>query len=328
MYRAGIIGTGSCLPERVLTNADLERIVDTSDDWITTRTGIRQRRIAGPGETLCDFTVPAARRALEASGIRADEVDLIVCATVTPDHPIPSASCLIQSGLGASRAASFDLQAGCTGFIYALCVAQQFIETGHSRVALVVGAELLSKIMNWEDRTTCILFADGAGAVVVGRVDEPFGILASSIEANGDMADYIRIRAGGTREPISVEAIQARRHLIEMRGNETFKIAVRSITEISARVLAQSKIDPDELTLFIPHQANKRIIDAVRERLGLSEEQAYVNIDRVGNTSSASIPIALDEVVRAGRLNRDDTILMSAFGAGLTWGATVARWAY
>jgi len=220
------------------------------------------------------------------------------------------------------------MQAGCTGFIYAICAAQQFVENGRARHVLVVGAELLSKFLNWEDRTTCILFADGAGAVVLSRVEEPYGILSSVLEANGDMADYISIPAGGTREPITADTLNSHRHLIQMRGNETFKLAVRSITEVSQRVLAEGKVTAEELTLFVPHQANQRIIAAIGERLGIRDDQVYVNIDRVGNTSSASIPIALDEAVRAGRLHPDDTVLMSAFGAGLTWGAAVVRWCY
>jgi 3-oxoacyl-[acyl-carrier-protein] synthase-3 len=321
-----VIGTGSALPEKVLTNHDLERIVDTSDEWITTRTGIKERRIASERETLTDFTVPAARRALESAGLEADEIDLIICATVTPDQPIPAAACFLQAGLKTRSAACFDLQAGCTGFIYALSVAQQYVETGRARHALVVGAELLSKFLNWQDRTTCIIFADGAGGVVLSRVDEPFGILSSALAADGSMADFITIPAGGTREPISVAAIAGRRHLIHMRGNETYKIAVRRLTEISSRVLADGKVEARDLGLFVPHQANRRIITAVGERLGIRDDQVYVNIDRVGNTSSASIPIALDEAVRVGRLKREDTVLMSAFGAGLTWGSALMRW--
>lgn len=326
MYRAGILGTGSHLPQRVLTNFDLEKIVETSDEWITTRTGIRERRIADESETLSDYTVPAARRALEAASIQASDLDLIICATVTPDQPLPASACFLQAALGAKGAPAFDLQAGCTGFLYAMSIAQQYVESGAARRILVVGAELLSKYLNWQDRTTCILFADGAGAIVLGRVQEPYGLLSSSIHANGEMADLISIPAGGTREPATSEVRAKQRHLIHMRGNETFKLAVRNLTEVSKEVMTEGKVTARALTLFVPHQANRRIIDAVGERLGVSDEQVYVNVDRIGNTSSASIPIALDEVARSGRLRPDDTVLMSAFGAGLTWGAVLVRW--
>ena len=326
MYRAGIMGTGSALPERVMTNQDLESLVETSDEWITTRTGIKERRIADPDDSLSRYTIEASRQAIEAAGIQADELDMIICATVTPDQPLPAAACFIQAGLGLKGAASFDVQAGCTGFVYGLTIAEQFIVSGKARRVLVVGAELLSNFLNWDDRSTCVIFADGAGAVVVGRAEEPYGILASEIRSDGEMRDFISIPAGGTKQPITHDAIDKKLHLIHMRGNETFKLAVRSLTEISTQVLNQGKVSAEELDLFVPHQANKRIIDAVGKRLGLGDDRVYVNIDRVGNTSSASIPIALDEVVRSGRVRPDDTILMSAFGAGLTWGAVLMRW--
>jgi len=326
VFRAGIIGTGSALPSTVVTNHDLAKLVDTSDEWITTRTGIKERRIAAPGESLSRYTIEASRNALDMAQVDAEQIDLIICATVTPDQPIPAASCYIQQGLQAKNAACFDLQAGCTGFVYALTTAEQYIASGKARRVLVVGAELLSKYLNWEDRSTCIIFADGAGAVVVGRVQEPQGILSSALRADGNMADYITIPGGGTRMPMSHEVLDRKLNLIQMKGNETFKLAIRSLTDISEHVLSEGKVKAEDLSLFVPHQANRRIIDSVGERLGIDASRVYVNIERVGNTSSASIPIALDEVARSGRLRRDDTVLMSAFGAGLTWGAVLVRW--
>ncbi len=326
--RAVIRGTGSALPERVLTNVELEKMVDTSDEWIRTRTGIRERHIARDDEYMSLFATRAAVAALESARLAASQVDLIICATVTPDMPIPATACIVQDRLGATGAAAFDLAAGCSGFIYALAVAERFVATGDYRAVLVIGAELLSKFTDWRDRTTCVLFGDGAGAVVLTPGEAPYGVLASSMHADGSMADFIYVPAGGTREPASERTVAERRHFIRMRGNETFKMAVRSMEETSRAVLEKAGLKPQDVNLFIPHQANRRIIDAVGSRLGLREEQVYINIERVGNTSAASIPVALDETARQGRLRKGDNLLFAAFGTGLTWGAAVCKWGW
>lgn len=323
---AVILGTGMAVPSRVVTNRDLEKIVDTSDEWIVSRTGIRERRIAGPEEVMSQFAIDASRRALEAAGMEASSLDLIICATVTPDSPIPATACLIQQELGAKRAAAFDMQAGCSGFIYAQSVAKQFLLSGRCRHVLVIGAELLSKYLDWSDRTTCVIFADGAGAVVMGAGSPPHGVLASAMHTDGAMADFITLEGGGCKHPPTAETVAARLHYIRMRGNETFKIAVRSIEEVSREVLEMAGLTPADVDWFIPHQANQRIIDAVGARLGIPAERSFVNIDRYGNTSAASIPIALDEAVRGGSVKPGDVVLMAAFGAGLTWAASVVRW--
>lgn len=325
-FCAAITGTGASVPRRVLTNADLERMVDTSDEWITTRTGIRERRVAEASETLSQFAVEAGRQALEAARVGPADLDLVICATVTPDRPIPATSCTIQHQLGASRAAAFDLAAGCSGFIYALAVADQFVRSGAYRHVLVIGAELLSKFVDWKDRTTCIIFADGAGAVLVSRRPGGGGVLSFSLHSDGSLSDFIHVPAGGTQMPASEITVRERLHTIRMKGNETFKIAVRSLEEVSREVLRACGLDPADVTLMIPHQANRRIIDAVGARLGVPAERVYVNIERYGNTSAASIPIALDEAVRRGLVKRGDRLLFSAFGAGLTWAAAVVEW--
>jgi 3-oxoacyl-[acyl-carrier-protein] synthase-3 len=326
-WPAVITGTGSALPEKILTNFDLEKMVETSDEWITSRTGIKERRVAGEGETMSQFAVAASRSALEMANLDAGSIDMIICATVTPDMPIPSTSCLIQDKLGARRAAAFDISAGCSGFIYALSIAHQFIRTGTYKHILVIGAELLTKYLDWTDRTTCILFADGAGAVVLSRGEEKDrGIVATSLHADGSMADFITLPGGGTLHPPTEETVKQGLHKIKMKGNETFKIAIRSIEEVCREVLRDGNMEPSDVDLLVPHQANRRIIDAVGNRLGLSSDQVYLNIDRIGNTSSASIPIALDEANREGLVKRGSTVLFAAFGAGLTWGAALVRW--
>jgi 3-oxoacyl-[acyl-carrier-protein] synthase-3 len=321
-----ITGTGMSVPSRVMTNHDLERIVDTSDDWIQSRTGIKERRIAMPHEAVSQFALEAARNALDMAGVAPDAIDLIICATVTPDVPIPATACLLQHRLGCQHAAAFDMQAGCSGFIYAQSVAKQFIVSGRSRHVLVVGAELLSKFLDWSDRTTCVIFADGAGAAVMSEGMLPRGILASALHSDGSMSDFISMEGGGSKHPASPETVAQGLHFIKMRGNETFKIAVRSIEDVSREVLTAAGLTPADVSWFIPHQANQRIIDAVGERLGIPAERCYVNIERYGNTSAASIPIALDEAVRSGKVRAGDIILMAAFGAGLTWAASAVRW--
>lgn len=321
-----VTGTGMSVPSRVMTNHDLEKIVETSDEWIRTRTGIRERRIAEPGEPVSKFAIEASRQAMDMAGVAPEQIELIICATVTPDVPIPATACLIQFGLGCKNAAAFDMQAGCSGFIYAQSVAKQFIVSGRCKHVLVVGAELLSKFLDWTDRATCVIFADGAGAVVMSEGDLPRGVLASVMHTDGSMSDFICMEGGGSKHPASADTIARGQHFIRMRGNETFKIAVRSLEEVSREVLAKAGLTPDDVTWFVPHQANQRIIDAVGDRLGIPSERCFVNVDRYGNTSAASIPIALDEAVRAGRVKRGDVVLMAAFGAGLTWAASVVRW--
>lgn len=323
---AVITGTGTSVPSRVMTNSDLEKIVDTSDEWITTRTGIKERRVAREDEILSDFAVHASRRALEAAGLEPEDIDLIILATVTPDQPIPATACIVQQKLGCVNAAAFDMQAGCSGFIYAQSVANQFLISERYRHVLVIGAELLSKYVDWEDRATCVIFADGAGAVVMSRGEAPRGLLASEIHTDGNQADFISLPGGGCAHPPSAETIAERMHFIRMKGNETFKMAVRRLEQVCREVLESAGLGTDDVDWFIPHQANKRIIDAVVSRLGIDEKRGYINIDRYGNTSAASVPIALDEAVRAGLIKPGDVILMAAFGAGLTWAASVVRW--
>lgn len=321
-----IAGTGMSVPERVVTNRDLEALVETSDEWITTRTGIRERRVASEGEVVSQFATEAARRAIEAAAIAPTDLDLVICATVTPDMPIPATSCAIQHALGAKRAAAFDMQAGCSGFIYAQSVAKQFILTGRCRNVLVIGAELLTKFIDWKDRATCVIFADGAGAVIMQPGAPPRGVLSSIMHTDGSMLDFIRMEGGGCANPPSERTIREGLHFIRMRGNETFKIAVRAIEEVSREALEAAGLSAADVDWFVPHQANRRIIDAVGSRLGIPEDRCFVNIERYGNTSAASIPIALDEAVRQGRIRRGQVILMAAFGAGLTWAASVVRW--
>jgi len=324
---AVISGTGMSVPERVLTNQDLERMVDTSDDWITTRTGIRERRIAEVGDSLSQYCVEASRRALEAAGVTADRIDLIILATVTPDMPIPATACTIQHVLGCGRAAAFDLAAGCSGFIYAQSVAKQFLLSGRCTHVLVIGAELLSKFVDWNDRSTCVIFADGAGAALMSVGEPPRGVLASAMYSDGSMTDFICMPGGGVLHPPNREdTLEQRLPFIRMKGNETFKMAVRCMDEVCREVLEQAGLTPDDVTWLIPHQANLRIISAVGNRLGIPAERCFVNIDRYGNTSAASIPIALDEAARSGKIRPGDIVLMTAFGAGLTWAASVVRW--
>ena len=323
---AVFLGTGMSVPDNVVTNFDLEKRVETSDEWIRTRTGIRERRIARDDEFLSQFATVAGRRALEAGGVDPADVELLILATVTPDMPIPATACTIQHELGCTKACAFDMAAGCSGYIYAQSVAKQFIVSGRCKTALVIGAELLSKYLDWDDRSTCVIFADGAGATVMGAGKPPRGVLASAMWSDGSMADFIAVPGGGTMHPPSHKMIDDRLQFIQMRGNETFKMAVRRIEEVCREVLDTAGLTPDDVDWFVPHQANQRIIDAVGSRLGLSEKRSFVNIDRYGNTSAASIPIALDEAVRAGQIREGDIVLMAAFGAGLTWAATVARW--
>jgi 3-oxoacyl-[acyl-carrier-protein] synthase-3 len=326
MCLAGVLGTGSALPEKVVTNADLEKMVDTSDQWIISRTGIHERRQAAPQETTSTLSVQAARLALKRAGIQPTDLDLIICSTISPDMPLPSTASLIQHELGAHGCCAFDLAAACSGFLFGMTVAEQFIRTRASKYVLVIGAELLSRYIDYTDRATCVIFGDGVAAAVFGPVEPPSGILAHELHTEGQYADHLFIPAGGTAMPASHHTIDERAHYIKMRGNELFKVAVRSLEDVSRQVMTKAGVTADDLDLFIPHQANQRITEAVRERLGVKPEKVYSNICRIGNTSSASIPICLDECIQSSRMKKGDLVLMSAFGAGVTWGAVLMRW--
>ena len=322
---AGIIATGHDYPSGVLTNADLEKIVETSDEWITTRTGIKQRRKAADDEYTSQFAVRAARQALERAQIDASEIDIIVCATTTPDQILPSTGCLIQAEIGANNAAAFDLFAACSGFLYGITTVESMIRTGQIRYALIIGAEVLTKYVDYTDRSTCVIFGDGAGAAVIAPVAEGKGVLATRIRSDGRFAEQLFAPGGGTKLGTTAHTIENRDHFFKMRGNELFKLAVRSMTEISLEMLAKINAKIEDINLVIPHQANQRITDAVTQKLGLNPDIVYSNIALHGNTSSASIPIALDECWQAGKINAGDLVLMTAFGGGVTWGATLIR---
>lgn len=326
MMRARITGTGSAVPDKVLTNFDLEKMVDTSDEWITTRTGIKERRIAGEGESTSTFATKAAEKALEMAGVKADELDLVIVGTVTPDFPFPATACLVQNNIKAVNAAAFDVTAACSGFLYGLSVAEKFIRTGTVKKALVIGAEVLSRIIDWSDRNTCLLFGDGAGAVVVEACEGDNGVLSTHIHSDGSFWELLYLPACGSRNPATQKAVDDRLIYLTMQGNEVFKLAVRAMGEVAHEALAASGMTPADIDLFIPHQANRRIIDAIGKRLGLAEERVFVNLDRYGNTSAASIPIALDEANRSSRIKEGDIVLFDAFGGGLTWGAALLRW--
>lgn len=326
MRRSILLGTGAYAPKRVLTNQDLERLVDTSDEWIQARTGIKERRIAAKEETTSTLSLKAAHQALERAGIEGEEIELIIVATVTPDMPFPATACIVQDHLGARRAAAFDLEAGCTGFIYALTVADQFIRNGVYKNALVIGAEILSRITDYEDRQTCILFGDGAGAVVLeGTQGEP-GILFSELGSDGSGGDLLKMRAGGSLRPPSEDTLQDRLHFIAMEGKEVFKFAVRIMNKTSLNLLKKANLQKEDLDVLVPHQANSRIIESAAKRLHLSSNQIISNLDRYGNTSSASIPMALHEAHEKGMIEDGNHVLLVGFGAGLTWGGTLIRW--
>jgi 3-oxoacyl-[acyl-carrier-protein] synthase-3 len=321
-----ITGVGSYVPAKILTNADLARIVDTSDEWITTRTGIKERRIAAENEHTSDLAANAALRAMRRAGITAERIDLIIVATITPDMLFPSTACLVQRKIRAHRAAAFDLEAACSGFIYALEIAQQFIMSRTYDVVLVIGAEKLSSIINWNDRNTCVLFGDGAGAAVLQNRPHSHGLLTAVMGADGENADLLFMPAGGSRCPASIHSVNARLHYLQMNGKETFKNAVQAMQTAAEEALRRCELEISRIKCIIPHQANRRIIDAVGERLGARSEQIFVNLEKYGNTSAASVAIALDEAVQSGRVRRGDLILLMVFGAGLTWGAAVIEW--
>lgn len=323
--KARIAGTGSYVPERVLTNRDLERMVATSDAWIVDRTGIRERRIAAPGEACSDLGVRAAEVALQAAGVDAAELDLILVATCTGDAPLPSTACIIQHRLGAVRAAACDLGAACCGFVYALAVGDAYVKTGFRHV-LVVGAEVMSMIIDWTDRNTCVLFGDGAGAVVLTAEEGERGILSSHLHSDGSLWELICVPGGGSRIPPSEKMLADGLQYMKMKGNETFKVAVKTLEDSAREALSANNLSMEDLDLYVPHQANARIISAVAARLGLPMEKVVLNMDRYGNTSAASIPLALDEAVRAGRVGEGSLVMMAAFGSGLTWASSLVRW--
>lgn len=321
-----ITGIGSYLPARVLTNADLEKMVETSNEWILTRTGIRERRLAAADEFTSDMAAAAAQRAMKMAGVTAGQIDLIIVATITPDMPFPNTACLVQRKLGARRAAAFDIEAACSGFIYALEIGQQFIMSRTCETVLVIGAEKLSTIVDWTDRNTCVLFGDGAGAAILQNRPNSHGLLTAVMGADGDNADLLYMPGGGSRCPATSDSIAAKQHFLRMSGKETFKNAVQAMYGAASEALRRCELDISQIKCVIPHQANQRIIDAVGERLGAKPEQLFINLDRVGNTSAASVAIALDEAVAAGRIQRGDLVLLVAFGAGLTWAAAVIEW--
>ena len=323
--KARIAGTGSYAPARVLTNADLEQMVATSDEWIRERTGICERRIVATGEACSDLAVQAGKRALTAAGLAATDLDMILVATCTGDYPLPATACLVQHQLGATKAAACDLSAACCGFVYALSVADAYVKNGRRHV-LVIGSEVMSAITDWTDRNTCVLFGDGAGAVVVSASDGERGILSTHLRSDGALCELIMVPGGGSRTPPSEKVITERLQYIKMKGNETFKVAVRTLEEIARTTLSANGLRVEDLDLYVPHQANVRILRAVIERLGLPIEKVLLNLDRYGNTSAASIPIALDEAVREGRIKDGSLVMLGAFGAGLTWASAVIRW--
>lgn len=323
---AKITGTGSALPAKILTNADLALMVDTSDEWITTRTGIKERRISSDGEYTSTFAIEAARNALSMAKISPEELDLIILGTVTPDFPFPSTACIIQNELGAHKAVAFDVSAACSGFIYGLSIADSFIRSGRSRKALVIGAEVLSRIVDWKDRNTCILFGDGAGAAVIEASVDQDGIRSTHIFSNGACWELLYQPGSGSRNPAADPATDPASFFIRMEGNEVYKHAVRGMEEAAMAALDANGIVASDISLFIPHQANRRIIDAIAKRLDLGADKVFVNLHRYGNTSSASIPIALDEANRNGRIAPGDLILLDAFGGGFTYGSALIRW--
>ncbi len=325
MNNAGIIGMGHSYPEGILTNADLEKMVDTNDEWITTRTGIKQRHKAADNEYTSQFGTKAALQALERANLKPEDIDIIVCATTTPDQIMPSTGALIQAQIGAVNAAGMDVFAACSGFLYGITMVESMIKTGQIRYALVIGAEVLTKYVDYTDRGTCVIFGDGAGAAVLGPVPEGKGILATKIKSDGRYEEQLYCPGGGTKMGTSHETIDEGQHFFKMKGNELFKVAVRSMADISAEMVEKAGYKVEDIDIVIPHQANQRITDAVASRLGVPEEKVYSNIADMGNTSSASIPIAMDECIQSGRIKEGSLVLLTAFGGGVTWGGTVIR---
>ncbi|MFC4810675.1 beta-ketoacyl-ACP synthase III [Paenibacillus sp. GCM10023250] len=326
LHPVGVIGTGKYVPERILTNKDLEQMVETNDEWIVTRTGMRERRIAAPEQATSDLAYQASLQAIAAAGLTAEDIDLIIVATITPDMFFPSTACLVQDKLGARKAAAFDLSAACSGFIYGLATASNMIATGMYKHVLVVGAECLSRITDYTDRNTCILFGDGAGAVVLGRVPEGRGFKSFELGADGGGGELLRVCGGGSRMPSTADSVEGKQHFIYMAGNEVYKFAVRIMGNAAEEALRKAGVDKSEIDLLVPHQANIRIIQSALNRLDLPQEKCMINLDKYGNVSAASIPIALAEAVEQRRVGEGDTIVLVGFGGGLTWGASVLVW--
>ncbi|VBB05661.1 3-oxoacyl-[acyl-carrier-protein (acp)] synthase iii [Lucifera butyrica] len=322
----GIIGLGCYVPEKIVTNKDLEKIVDTSDEWIVDRTGIRERRVVSEDMATSDLAVKAAQKALADAGVAGEEIDLIIAATATPDMAFPSVACLVQAEIKASKAAAFDLTAGCSGFVYALVVGSQMIKAGLYKKVLVIGAETLSRILDWTDRNTCVLFGDGAGAAVLGAVDAGCGIIGAHLGADGAGGDLLKLPAGGSRLPASAETVSQRLHFVHMNGNEVFKFAVKVMGEAAVKALESAGLSSKDVDYLVPHQANIRIIQSAAKRLKLPIEKVIINVDKYGNTSAASIPIALDEAVKSGKIKNGDVAVLVGFGAGLTWASCVLKW--
>jgi 3-oxoacyl-[acyl-carrier-protein] synthase-3 len=325
LKKVGIIGVGEYLPEKILTNSDLEKLVDTSDEWITTRTGIKQRHIVSAGQATSDLAFKAALCALENAQLKAEDLELIIVATITGDMPFPSVAAILQDKLGAKKAAAFDISAACAGFVYGISVAEKFIAGSVYKNALVIGAETLTSVTDWQDRNTCVLFGDGAGAVVLAPVEKG-GIISTYLGSDGSKAGILNMPAGGSRNPATMETVKNRQHFLKMNGNELFKIAVNTMTKAAEVVLQQAGMTFADIDLIIPHQANARIIMAVAKKLGIPEERVYLNIERCGNMSSASTVTALCEAVSEGKVKKGDIILLDAFGAGLVWGACIIEW--
>ena len=322
-----IKGMGAYAPKNVVTNEDLSQIVDTSDEWIRTRTGIGERHLADESETVSFMASEAAKEALENSGLSIEEIDLLIVATMTPDMLFPSTACLVQSKLGLKKVASFDIEAACSGFLYALEVGSSMLKAGAYKNALIIGSEKISGIVDWQDRTTCVLFGDGAGAAVLSKSEEPdIGVLGALLRADGDAAHLLHMPGGGSNIPASSESLDDRQHFLKMNGKEIFKVAVRYMEQASLDLLESKGLTIEEIDCVIPHQANMRIIDSLGERLGVPKEKFVNNLVRYGNTSAASIPIALTEAVKLGKLKKGDHLLLIAFGAGLTWGASLIKW--
>lgn len=321
-----IISTGSYVPEKVMTNAELEKMVETNDEWIVSRTGIKERRIAAKNQTTSDMAAEAARRALESAGMKADEIDLIICATVTPDMFFPSTSCFVQAKIGATRAACFDVSAACSGFLYGLEIAQQFITSHTYETILVIGADKLSSIVNWQDRNTCVLFGDGAGAAILKHRAHGHGVIATRMGSNGNLADILHIPGGGSANPTTPENAAEQLATIRMNGRETYKHAVTAMVDSARQVLEDAGLESEDLACIIPHQANLRIIEAIADRLEVPLDRFMVNLDRFGNTSAAAVAIALDEANRTGRMQVGDYVLLVVFGGGLTWASSVIQW--